>query len=84
MHTDLPIGQSVRIPPSTQLRCDGRKEESLCTIFSWKFCLNQDPYPSLVCFSEIHRIEMVVTWCEHENGEEDMVALHDPGMITAL
>ena len=27
---------------------------------------------------------MVVTWHECEHEEEDMVALHDPGTVTAL
>ena len=27
---------------------------------------------------------MVVTWCEREHEEEDMVSLHDPGTVTAL
>jgi len=48
------------------------------------FCPNQDPNFSLVSFSEIHRIKMVITWCEHEHEEEDMIALHDSGMVTAL
>jgi len=27
---------------------------------------------------------MVITWCECKHEEEDMVALHDPGTVTAL
>ena len=87
MHTELTTSQSGCISPSTQLGCDGHKRESLCTIFHGNFayfCLNQDPNYSLVCFLEIHWIKMVVTWREREHEEEDMVALHDPGTITAL
>ena len=48
------------------------------------FCPNQDPNSSLVCFSKIHQINMVITWRENEHEEEDMVALHDPGIVTSL
>jgi len=34
--------------------------------------------------SEIHQRKIVVTWREREHEEEDMVALHDPGTVTAL
>ena len=87
MHTELAISQSGCISPSTQLGCDGRKRESLCTIFRGNlahFCVNQDPHSSLVFFSEIHWIKMVVTWHECKHEEEDMIALHDPGTVTAL
>ena len=52
-------------------------------IFAY-FLPNHVPDSSLACFAEIHRRKMVVTWREHEHEEEDMVALHDPGMVTAL
>lgn len=48
------------------------------------FLSNQDPDSSLACFAEIHRSKMVVRWREHEHEEEDMVALHDPVIVTAL
>ena len=38
----------------------------------------------LFVFSDIYRSKMVVTWREHEHKEEDTVALHDPGTVTAL
>ena len=48
------------------------------------FSPNQDLDSSLVCFAEIHQRKMVVTWREHVNEEEDMVALHYLGTVTAL
>ena len=48
------------------------------------FFLNKDPNSSLVCFSEIHWIKMVVTWRENEHEEEDMVALHDLCVVTTF
>ena len=65
----------------------GARRKTFALIFHGNFpCFlpNQDPNSSLVCFSEIHRSKMVVTWREHEHEEEDMVALHDPGTVTAL
>lgn len=87
MHLKLAIGQNVCITLITQPGCDGFKEEKVFTDFSWKFCLflpNQDPNSSLVCFSEIHQRKMVITWCEREHEEEEMVSLHDSGTVTAL
>ena len=48
------------------------------------FLPNQDPDSSLACFVEIHRRKMVVAWRECKHEEEDMVALHDLVMVTAL
>jgi len=39
---------------------------------------------SLVLFSEIHQSRMAITWREHENEEEDLIALHDPVTVNAL
>ena len=48
------------------------------------FLPNQGPDSSLACFAEIHQRKMVFTWREREHEEEEMVALHDPGTVTAL
>ena len=48
------------------------------------FCSNLDPNSSFVCISDICWIKMVVTWCEREHEEEDMIALHDHGTVDAL
>lgn len=65
----------------------GAKREVYALFFNGNFsyfCPNQDPNPSLVCFLEIHQIKMVVTWHECEHEEEDMITLHDLGMVTPL
>ena len=48
------------------------------------FCSNQDHDSSFVCDSDICWIKMVITWNECEHEEEDMIALHDQGTVTAL
>lgn len=56
-------------------------------IFHGKFSYflpNQDPNSSLVCFLEIHRSKMVITWHQGKHEEKYMVALHDLGMVTTL
>ena len=48
------------------------------------FCLNLDPNSYFVCDLDICWIKMVITWREREHEEEDMIALHDQGIVTAL
>lgn len=48
------------------------------------FFSNLDPNSYFVCILDFWWIKMVVTWCECEHEEEDMISLHDLGIVLAL
>ena len=63
-------------------------EGQVCTMFFHQsftcFCSKLDPSSSNVCISDICWIKMVVTWREREHEEENMISLHDQGIVDAL